>query len=90
MLTRLANRGSKIYAAFSGVPGSDDENLANECFNDICRLVQLKLLVDISDEPRWQGICDDHAARGQQVIIGVITNRGGWMFERTKWEKWVN
>jgi len=82
VLTKLANSKVKIYCIVS-VANADDME-----FNETLQLVPLKLLVDVSD--RYPDTVKKFASGGDDAAVMALTHRGQWMFERTKWEKWVN
>jgi len=89
-LTNVANGKTKSYIVASGTPGNAEEEPMNDDLNDICRLVELRLMLDISDEQRWSAIHEEQGRLGRQVLVVNLTHRGQWMFERVKWDKWVN
>lgn len=68
-------------------PDDDPLDTSGE-FNDLLRLVEAKMVVDVTDNPKYADIrkswgwCD--------IVLVHLSNRGQRMFERVSWEKWVN
>lgn len=89
-LLRRLTGSLNTYAAFSGEPGTQDENDANLLFNSVCQLVQMGLLLDISDDERFTRMHAEMEKQQQQIIIVTLSRRGRALFERKPWEKWVN
>lgn len=87
---RLFRPSANVYAAFSGEPGTQDENSANMCFNSICHLVELGLVMDISDDVRFSEMHAEMERQGQQVIFVTLSRRGREMFGSVPWGKWLN
>ena len=82
VLKKMANSKVKTYCS---VFIKDQQEME---FNETLQLVELKLLVDISD--RYPDLIAQRVAEGNDAVIAALTNKGQWMFERVKWEKWRN
>jgi hypothetical protein len=82
LLTKLANSKVKTYCTVANANGEETE------FNETLRLVNLKLLIDISD--RYPDVVKKYSTNGDDAAVTALTHRGQWMFERVKWDKWVN
>ena len=82
ILKKLANSKVKTYCTVF-VKNQDETE-----FNETLQLVEMKLLVDISD--RYPDVVTKYSGNGDDAAVTALTHRGQWMFERTKWEKWVN
>lgn len=90
-LRRLANSRVKNYCVPAGLGNEEFGAKITEDFNDILRLVEVGLLIDISNEPEHRGKCRElMALEGRDIVIVRLSLRGQQMFERTAWEKWVN
>lgn len=89
-LSKLANSATKTFGCISGIPGDSDENQINIDFNSILRLVQLKLVKDVTERYLDTPVAESFAKMGREYVVVVLTHGGQWMFERTKWEKWLN
>ena len=91
MLKRLANSPVKVYCCPAGIASDKKCDEITEDFNSILRLVELGLMSDASDWPKYAGLVkkfweDD----GRIVAIVNINGIGDLMFGRTPWEKWKN
>ena len=82
ILKKLANSKVKTYCTVANANGEEME------FNETLQLVGVKLLVDISD--RYPELVAKYSANGDDAAVTALTHRGQWMFERTRWDKWVN
>jgi penicillin-binding protein-related factor A (putative recombinase) len=82
VLKKLANNKIKTFCVVF-VKDQDDTE-----FNETLQLVETKLLIDISD--RYSDLIKTHTDNGNDAAVTALTFRGQWMFERTKWEKWIN
>lgn len=82
VLTKLASSRTKTYCCVFLPDQLDTE------FNETLRLIELKLLIDISD--RHAELVKKYSKNGGDAIVAAITNKGQWMFERTKWGKRIN
>jgi len=93
-LKRLANSSVKFYCCPAGLPipeRDDVESRVTGDFNDILVLVLLGLLDDVSTSPQHAGKVEElMALEGRDVVITKLSRLGQAMFERVKWEKWVN
>lgn len=93
-LKRLANSQIKLYCCPAGLPLPERDEIESRItsdFNDILILVEMGLLDDISNDPEHQGkIAELHALEGRDIVITRLSRIGQVMFERVKWEKWVN
>lgn len=87
---RLANGLTKVYACPTGLPSDKNENAINMDFNQILGLVELGLAVDASDYPKFHGIVQENAEQGRDCVVIVLSKLGQRMFERVRWEKWIN
>lgn len=87
----LANAETKVYCAPAGVPHDKRQNEINDDFNGILRLVELGLMSDVSDTPKYRPLVDKYAdEEGRDVVIVIINKGGDILFKRTSWGKWVN
>lgn len=90
-LTKLANSQTKVYCSPAGTPRDKHENEINEDFNGMLRLVELGLMVDVSDAPKYEHLIHQYAhEEGRDVVVTAISKMGDLMFKRTRWEKWLN
>lgn len=87
---RLANSRVKVYCCPTGLPSDKNENAINMDFNQILGLVEMGLAVDASDYPKFREIVQQNTDEGRECVVIVISVRGQRMFERVRWEKWVN
>jgi len=87
---KLANSGTKVYACPTGLPSDRNENAINLDFNQTLGLVEMGLAVDASDYPKFQGIVQQNKDEGRECVVIVLSRLGQRMFERVRWEKWVN
>ena len=88
VLKKLANSDIKIYCTMAGLPGEKSEDAINQDFNSILRLVELKLLCDSTE--KHADLAKKYNVEGRDFAVVTLTHGGQWMFERTKWEKWLN
>lgn len=83
ILRKLANSSCKIFLC----PADDPLDISDE-FNDILRLIDTKMVIDVTDRPEYVKVLKDW--EWCDLVIVNLTNRGQRLFERVSWEKWVN
>src|SRR6266481_7497690 len=89
VLRMLANSRTKVYCAPAGTKADKRQNDINEDFNAILRLVELGLMSDLSDAPKYRPIIESYATNeGREVVIVAISKGSDAMFKRMRWGKW--
>ncbi len=85
ILKLLANGEVKIYCNVAGT--KSDEHTQD--FNGLFRLVELKLLEDISEE--CSNVVTKYKAKvGGDIAIMKLAPLGQTIFEKHRWTKWKN
>jgi hypothetical protein len=75
----------------AGIDSDKKRDELNLEFNAVLRLVEMGLLTDASDWPKYKPMVDEHMTEsGRVVVIVVLTKLGQRLFERTPWEKRIN
>jgi hypothetical protein len=75
----------------AGIPSDKRQNELNLDFNSTLRLVELGLMSDGSDWPKYQNIVKQYAeGEGRRVAIVILNGIGQEMFGRAPWDKWIN
>jgi len=90
VVKKLANSGTKVYCCPSGIPSDRNQNDINLDFNQILGLVEMGLVIDASDYPKFRGLMQQHWDEGRDCAVVVLSRLGQKMFERKRWLKWVN
>ena len=91
VLTRLANSPIKVYCTPAGVQSDKKCDEITQDFNSILRLVELGLMSDVSDWPKYRPMVEKYREEADREVAVVILNLvGGLMFTRTKWEHRIN
>ena len=91
VLKRLANSQAKTYCAPAGTPADKRQDEINEHFNSILRLVEIGLMCDLSDSPKFRPLIDQYMHdEGRDVVVVAISVGGNVMFKRNPWQKWIN
>jgi hypothetical protein len=90
IIRRLANSQVKTYCQPAGIDSDKRRDDINLDFNAMLQLVELGLLSDATQWPKYQALVASHAEDGREVIIVVLNRVGNMMFERTSHERWTN
>lgn len=91
ILTRLANSPIKVYCSPAGVKSDKKCDEITQDFNAILRLVELGLMSDVSDWPKYEPMVKKYRDEdGREVAIVNLNVVGGLMFKRATWEKRIN
>lgn len=91
VLIRLANSQIKVYCAPAGVKSDKKCDEITQDFNAILRLVELGLMSDVSDWPKYEPMVKKYREEdGREVAIVNLNVVGGLMFKRAKHERWTN
>src|SRR6266496_4205435 len=87
ILKRLANHPVKVYCSPAGIDADRRRDEITTDFNSMLRLVELGLVRDVTDLPKYAGVVSNWREQGRDVVVIHINALGGRMFTRTRHDK---